>query len=107
MRIVTIVLVFLLIGSTLGFAGFAKPQLVKSADDDFHIYRKAGRYYVIGSKETLDIFLNHGSIPSSRILLGHGPMGETVVFEIDRNNPKRVETLQEQFAATEITYIFY
>jgi len=107
MRILMIVWVLSLILASSGIASLAKPQLVRSVDDDFHIYRKDGRYYVIGSRETLESFLNHGRIPYSRTLLGYGPIGETVVFEIDKNNPNRIEVLQEQFMDTEITYIFY
>ena len=107
MRILMIVGVISLILSSSGIASLAKPQLVKSVDDGFHIYRNDGRYYVIGSEETLNIFLNHGRILYSRTLLGHGPLGETVVFEIDRKNSERIEALQRQFMDTEITYIFY
>ena len=107
MRILMILVIFSLLVSSFAVAGLAEPQLVRSVDDDFHIYRKDGRYYVIGSRETLKSFLNHGSIPYRRTLLGHGPLGETVVFEIDRKNPERIEALQRQFMDTEITYIFY
>ena len=107
MRILVLILFLSFIGPSFVFADLAKPQLVKSVKDDFHIYINNGRYYVIGSEEALDIFLNNGHIPKSRTILGQGPLGETVVIEIDKNNPKQTEYLQKKFMDTEIAIIFY
>ena len=107
MRILLIIILqFCLILPSIGIASSLESQLVKS-DDDFHIYRKHSRYYVIGSQETLNVFLNNGQIPYSRTILGKGSLGESVVFEIDKKNPKRVEFLQKKFENTEIAIIFY
>lgn len=107
MRILTVMLLLSLLMASLAIANPSAPQLVKAVGNDFHIYRNQGRYYVIGSKETLATYLTTGHIPYTLTLLGSGPMGETVVYEIDKQNPRHVEYLQKEFADTEIAFIFY
>ena len=107
MRILIVMLMLSLLGGSLAAANSTTPQLVKSAGNDFHLYRNQGRYYVIGSEQTLATYLTTGHIPYTLTLPGAGPMGETVVFEIDKNKPRHVEYLQKVFADTDIAYIFY
>jgi hypothetical protein len=58
-----------------------------------------GRLYVMGSKETHAAFLKHPHLPYTRTLVGRGPNGETVVFEVDKENDYLATRLQKEFNA--------
>jgi len=73
------------------------PFLVESKGDDYTVYKYMNRLYVVGSKESSEKFAAHGHMPYAKTVLGAGPAGETVVFEINKKDPKLVEKLMKQF----------
>ena len=73
------------------------PFLVEAKGDDYAVYKYLGRLYVVGSKESSEKFAAHGHMPYAKTVLGAGPAGETVVFEINKKNPEQVERLMAQF----------
>ncbi len=76
------------------------PQLYKSSGDDFFIYSHLDRLYVVGSAEASEEFSQSGHLPYTRTLIGAGPQGETVVFEIDKKNPDLTRRLEQTFGKT-------
>jgi hypothetical protein len=77
----------------------AGPQEVLSKED-FHVYENHGRLFVTGSQASLDKFKASGHLPYTKTILGAGPTGETVIFEVDKKNPELTERLQKEFAHT-------
>ncbi len=63
------------------------PTLVNQIGGEFYVCDHDGRYYVIGS----------GRLPYTRTVIGGGPQGKTVVFEVDKKKPEYVERLMTQF----------
>lgn len=59
--------------------------------------RKDGRLYIMGKQETADSFAKHGHMPYTRTLIGEGPNGETVVFEVDKKDEALADRLQREF----------
>ena len=74
-----------------------RPFPLQKSGDDFFVYHYDGRIYVIGSAETNAKFLQHKHLPYTRTLLGAGPHGETVIFEVDKKQPALTERLEEQY----------
>lgn len=73
------------------------PFLVETKGDNYAVYKYMGRLYVVGSKASSEKFAAHHHMPYAKTLLGAGPAGETVVFEIDTKDPTLVERLMKQF----------
>jgi hypothetical protein len=73
------------------------PFLVDSKGDDYAVFKYMGRLYVVGQAKTKASFAEHGHMPYTKTILGAGPAGETVVFEVDKKDPKLVEKLMEMF----------
>ena len=69
------------------------PFLVASKGDDYFVYKVHGRYYVVGNKATREKLVKNGHIPYAKTILGAGPHGETVVYEIDKKKPELTERL--------------
>ena len=78
------------------------PALVNQIGEDFYVYDHDGRYYVIGSAEMAMKFEGSGHLPYTRTLIGAGPQGKTVVFEVDKKKPEYVERLMAQFQSNSI-----
>ena len=73
------------------------PTLVNQIGEDFYVCDHDGRYYVIGSAEMAKKFKGSGHLPYTHTLIGDGPQGKTVVFEVDKKKPEYVERLMTQF----------
>ncbi|MGD9342381.1 MAG: hypothetical protein PVJ25_00025 [Desulfuromonadales bacterium] len=73
------------------------PFLIESSGSDYYVYKMGDRYYVIGQEETSDKFIASGHLPYTRTLLGAGPTGETVVFEVDKKNPQLADRLVKTY----------
>lgn len=73
------------------------PFLVDSKGDNYAVYKLGGRLFVIGNAKTIASFVEHGHLPYTKTLLGAGPMGETVIFEVDKKNPAHAERLVKMF----------
>ena len=73
------------------------PFVVETAGDDYTVYKKQGRLFVVGDAKMKEFFAAHGHLPYTKTLLGAGPAGETVVFQVDKKDPKFVERLMAQF----------
>ena len=58
-----------------------------------------GRFIVIGSAVTHLKFLNTKHLPYTKTLIGAGKKGETLVFEVDKNNPVLTDRLIRQYQA--------
>ena len=73
------------------------PTLVNQIGEDFYVYDHDGRYYVIGSAEMAMKFEGSGHLPYTRTLIGAGPHGRIVIFEVVKKKPEYVERLMTQF----------
>jgi hypothetical protein len=62
---------------------------------DISVYKKDGRIYVLGTDATRDKFIKNGHIPYAKTVLGAGPNGETIIYEIDKDNPELTEKLMK------------
>lgn len=76
-----------------------KPSLITSQGDNYHVYKHEGRFYVIGSPEMSKQFAELGHLPYTRTLIGAGPNGETVVYEVKKKDPAYTDRLMAQFKA--------
>ncbi|MCC6671156.1 MAG: hypothetical protein IT458_08845 [Planctomycetes bacterium] len=79
-------------------AGTAGPGL---ADGTFYAQAsRDGRIYVFGKEATFASWQRGGEMQLTRALIGAGPGGETVVFEVDAKDAKGVMTarLMGEFA---------
>ena len=75
----------------------SKPSLVESKGDSYHVYKHKGRLYVIGSQDMSQQFAEQGHLPYTRTIIGGGPKGETVVYEVKKKEPVYVDRLMAQF----------
>lgn len=75
------------------------PALLK-AEDSFWVWKYDGRIYVVGSEKTNNAFQNTHFLPYTRTILGLGPQGETVIFEVQKKNPEFVAGLQKKYEHT-------
>ncbi len=73
------------------------PLLVLSKGDSYTIYKYLDRLYVLGSKESSEKFAATGNLPLTKTILGAGPAGETVVFEVNKNDADMTDRLVKQF----------
>lgn len=73
------------------------PRLVETNDIDYFVYEYKDRVYVIGQAETANSFEEHGHLPYTRTLLGAGPIGETVVIEVNKKDPSMAERLEKTY----------
>lgn len=73
------------------------PFLIDSKGDNYSVYKYNGRIYVIGNPKTRDFFVQHQHLPYTKTLLGAGPGAETVIFEVDKKDPKFAEMLMKSY----------
>lgn len=73
------------------------PFLVTSKGDTYNVYKYNGRIYVIGDPKTRDFFVEHQHLPYTKTLLGAGPGGETVIFEVNKKDPAFAEKLMKMY----------
>ena len=64
------------------------PTLVDQIGGDFYVYDHDGRYYVIGSAEMAKKFKGSGHLPYTHTLIGIGPHGRTIIFEVVKKKPE-------------------
>ncbi len=76
------------------------PELVDSNGKDYFVYKNKGRVFVVGTTKMNEMFKKHGHLPYTKTILGAGPMGETVVFEVDKEDPAHAERLVETYTNT-------
>jgi ABC-type microcin C transport system duplicated ATPase subunit YejF len=100
MRNIILVLTLLALLVPAAFASEATPQPMKHIGDNFFVDSHQGRLFITGSAESHEKFLGTGHLPYTRTLLGAGPMGETVIFEVNKKDPALAERLQETFLST-------
>jgi hypothetical protein len=55
--------------------------------------------FVIGDKKMSEKFEAHKHLPYARTILGAGPNGETVIFQVDKKNPALTERIQSVFSS--------
>lgn len=79
-----------------------EPVLLSSNGSDFFVYAYNKRVYVIGSKEMSEKFKQQHHLPYTRTILGDGPRGETVIFEVVKKKPGYVERLQKKYESTPV-----
>lgn len=75
----------------------SQPQLLARNGNDFFVWLHRDRLFVIGKYESSLLFELHPDLPFTKTLLGEGPNGETVVFEIDKKDNHLKERLIAQF----------
>jgi len=73
------------------------PWQIASNDKDFFVYKVHGRLYVLGKKVTADKFVKNPHLPYTRTLIGAGPQGETLIFEVDKKNPAFALRLEKEY----------
>lgn len=73
------------------------PFLIRSEEDDFHVWIYKGRIYVIGHKKTHENFKKHPHLPYTKTVLGAGPNGETVIFEVDKKDEAFADNLRTRY----------
>jgi hypothetical protein len=73
------------------------PHLVAREGEDYFVYHHQGRYCVVGSTKMRIKFIGSGHLPYTRTVIGGGPQGKTVVFEVNKKKPEYVERLMTQF----------
>jgi len=76
---------------------FAARPFPLRQDQDYYVYKHNGRIYILGSEAGRAKFVAHGHIPYARTLIGAGPNGETVIFEIDKKHPEQTARLEQTF----------
>lgn len=64
------------------------------SNDIYTAWKYQGRIYVIGDDAMNTKFAAHKHLPYTKTLLGAGPAGETVIFQVDKDNPTFVEKLK-------------
>ncbi len=62
-------------------------------DGDYFEHAHEGRIYVFGSEESLNGFKETQHMPYTYTMIGEGPNGETLVFEVDTDDPSLQERL--------------
>jgi hypothetical protein len=77
----------------------ATPYQLDSNNKDYFVYKYNGRVFVIGDKKMSEKFEAHKHLPYTRTILGAGPNGETVVFQVDKKNPALTERIQSVFSS--------
>lgn len=55
------------------------------------------RIYVIGDEAMNVTFAAHKHLPYTKTLLGAGPAGETVIFQVDKNDPTFADNLRAAY----------
>lgn len=78
------------------------PHLVAREGEDYFVYHHQRRYYVIGSAKMSIKFIGSGHLPYTRTVIGGGPQGKTVVFEVAKKKPEYVERLMARFQSNSI-----
>jgi len=78
-------------------ATYLNQPLLVEGQTGYWVYEHKGRLYVVGQPSTKEQFQQSGHLPYTRTILGAGPNGETVVFEVDKGDPRLVERLQSTF----------
>ena len=58
-----------------------------------------GRLWVFGKEETVAKFEKNGDIPYKLTLISRGPAGETVIIEVDKDDPTLQTRLRARFFA--------
>jgi len=73
------------------------PEKVYSGQNSFTVWEYADRYYVTGNEEMNQKFAEHHHLPYTKTILGAGPQGQTVVFEVDKKDAAYVEKLMDTY----------
>lgn len=78
------------------------PFLLHTDGDSFNVWKYNGRIYVIGTKKVNEGFKTLHHLPYTRTILGAGPNGETVIYEVDKKNPELSEQLKTRYENTPV-----
>ncbi|MBU2646637.1 hypothetical protein KKI24_18150 [bacterium] len=73
------------------------PVLLKAEGNNYFIWKYRNRIYVIGNEKTHESFKTTHHFPFTRTVLGAGPNGETVIFEVDAKNKDLADQLQMRY----------
>jgi len=73
-------------------AQISSPKSIYSADG-LIVWSYADRHYVTGSEKMHKMFAEHQHLPYTKTILGAGPNGETVVFEVAKKDSTFVDNL--------------
>ncbi len=75
-------------------------QQIVAKDGNFFVWQHMNRHYVLGSEESNSKFAKSPNMPYARTVLGAGPNGETVVYEIKKKDDAYTERLIETYNHT-------
>jgi len=67
------------------------------SNDIYTAWKYKGRIFVIGDATMNEKFSTHKHLPYTKTLLGAGPHGETVIFQVDKKNPELASTLENAY----------
>lgn len=84
-------------GGDSGGSSSGTVAAAESADDWWVEEHHEGRIFVIGNQDTYESFKKSGHLPYTRTKIGKGPRGETLVFEVDKDNPALTDWLEEVY----------
>lgn len=70
-----------------------------SASSDFYVMEHDGRTYVLGSAESAAKFNAQKHIPYAKSFIGKGPKGNTLIFEISKDDDALLERLMSTYNA--------
>ncbi len=78
------------------------PFLIESKGNNYNVWKYKGRIYVIGNPKTNESFKTLHHLPYTKTVLGAGPFGETVIFEVNKKKPEFAEQLKERYEGTPV-----
>jgi len=67
------------------------------SNDIYTAWKYKGRIFVIGDAKMNEKFSTHKHLPYTKTLLGAGPHGETVIFQVDKKNPELASNLEKAY----------
>lgn len=76
----------------------APPEKVYSGENHFTVWNYDDRYYVTGNEVSNKKFAEHHHFPYTKTILGGGPQGQTVIFEVNKKDGAYVENLMETYS---------
>jgi hypothetical protein len=77
-------------------------ELIDSQGNDYFVWKYDGRIYVIGNPKTNEAFKIQHHLPYTRTILGAGPQGETVIFEVNPKDNALADRLQVRYDSTPV-----
>ena len=75
-----------------------------SSKDPYTEIKKDGRIYLIGKAETVEAFKKTHHLPYTKTFIGQGPMGETVVVEVCKEDNEFANKIWKAYSDKNLSY---